>query len=111
MKNILVTGRTVFVSKYIAKYYTSLGDKVHVLNRNHHPQPEGTYLIEADRHHLGEVLKNYFFDVVLDINGYDRQDVSDLLDGLGEFGDYIFISSSAVYPEHLPQPFEETMKV
>lgn len=60
MKNILVTGGTVFVSKYIAKYYTSLGDKVHVLNRNHHPQPEGTYLIEADRHHLGEVLKNYF---------------------------------------------------
>lgn len=111
MKNILVTGGTVFVSKYIAKYYTSLGDKVHVLNRNHHPQPEGTYLIEADRHHLGEVLKNYFFDVVLDINGYDRQDVSDLIDGLGEFGDYIFISSSAVYPEHLPQPFEETMKV
>ena len=51
-------GRNVFVSKYIAKYYTSLGDKVHVLNRNHHPQPEGTYLIEADRHHLGEVLKN-----------------------------------------------------
>lgn len=40
MKNILVTGGTVFVSKYIAKYYTSLGDKVHVLNRNHHPQPE-----------------------------------------------------------------------
>ena len=29
--------RTVPVSKYIAKYYTSLGDKVHVLNRNHHP--------------------------------------------------------------------------
>ena len=49
--------------------------------------------------------------MVLDINGYDRQDVSDLLDGLGEFGDYIFISSSAVYPEHLPQPFEETMQV
>ena len=75
MKNILVTGGTVFVSKYIAKYYTSLGDKVHVLNRNHHPQPEGTYLIEADRHHLGEVLKNYFFDVVLDINGYDSLEI------------------------------------
>ena len=61
MKNILVTGGTVFVSKYIAKYYTSLGDKVHVLNRNHHPQPEGTYLIEADRHHRGGGTQELFF--------------------------------------------------
>lgn len=30
-----------------------------------------------------------------------------LLDGLGSFGDYILVSSSAVYPEGNPQPFTE----
>lgn len=29
---------------------------------------------------------------------------------LGEFGEYVFISSSAVYPETLPQPFREEQK-
>lgn len=37
MKKILVTGGTVFVSKYIAEYYVKSGNEVYVLNRNHHP--------------------------------------------------------------------------
>ena len=54
MKNILVTGGTVFVSKYIAEYFAGQGNRVYVLNRNTRPQPENTILIEADRHNLGE---------------------------------------------------------
>lgn len=34
MKKVLVTGGTVFVSKYVAKYYVEKGYDVHVLNRN-----------------------------------------------------------------------------
>ncbi len=107
MRKILVTGGTVFVSRFVAEYFADLGDEVYVLNRNRHPQPKGTALIEGDRHELGEILKQYKFDAVLDVTAYTGEDVSDLLDALGEFGDYVLISSSAVYPEYLPQPFKE----
>ena len=111
MKKILVTGGTVFVSKYIAEYYVKSGNDVYVLNRNHHPQPKGITLIEADRHNLGDCLKDYKFDVVLDITAYTGEDVGLLIDALGEFKDYVLISSSAVYPEYLPQPFTEEQEV
>lgn len=107
MRKILVTGGTVFVSKYVAEYYAKKGDEVYVLNRNSRPQPENTILIEADRHELGDKLKKYKFDVVFDITAYTGADITSLCDALGEFEDYIMISSSAVYPETNPQPFTE----
>lgn len=110
MRKILVTGGTVFVSKYVAEYYVNQGDEVYVLNRGHKKQPQGVKLIEADRHELGSVLKDKVFDVVLDVTAYTKTDVTDLLDALGDFKDYIFISSSAVYPETAKQPFVEEEK-
>lgn len=114
MRKILVTGGTVFVSRYVAEYFTDRGDQVYVLNRNHRPQPGGTILIEADRHQLGDVLRQYAFDAVLDVTAYTGRDVSDLLDalkGAREYDkDYILISSSAVYPETAPQPFAESQQ-
>lgn len=41
MRNILVTGGTVFVSRYIAEYFVEKGNHVYVLNRNSKPQSEG----------------------------------------------------------------------
>lgn len=41
------------------------------------------------------------------MTAYTATDVKDLTDALGNFGKYIMISSSAVYPETLPQPFTE----
>lgn len=111
MKNMLVTGGTVFVSRYAAEYFVRRGWKVYVLNRGTRPQPEGVELIRADRHDLGDVLKAYHFDAVLDVTAYDAQDVTDLLDGLSSFDDYILISSSAVYPETGVQPFREDAPV
>ena len=110
MRKILVTGGTVFVSKYVAEYYVNQGDEVYVLNRGHKKQPQGVKLIEADRHELGSVLRDKVFDVVLDVTAYTKTDVTDLLDALGDFKDYIFISSSAVYPETAKQPFVEEEK-
>lgn len=107
MKNILVTGGTVFVSRYVAEYFAGRGDRVFVLNRGSRPQPEGVILIQSDRHGLGNALKRYHFDAVLDITAYTQADVEDLLDALGGFEDYILISSSAVYPETNAQPFTE----
>ena len=105
--DILITGGTVFVSRYAARYFAQKGHRVFVLNRNHFPQEEGVTLIEADRHELGERLKPTHFDAVLDITAYTRGDVELLHRALGSFDDYILISSSAVYPETLSQPFCE----
>ena len=106
MKKVLVTGGTVFVSRYIAEYYVAQNYDVYVLNRNSREQSKGVTLIQADRHNLGEILKEFEFDVVID-TAYNSDDVELLLNALGSYKDYILISSSAVYPEYAPQPFEE----
>ena len=108
MKRVLITGGTVFVSRFAATWFAKNGYEVFVLNRGNHLQPENTTLIKADRHQLGDQLKHLSFDAVLDITAYDAQDVHDLLNALGSFDDYLLISSSAVYPENLSQPFVET---
>lgn len=107
MKTALITGGTVFVSRCIAEHYIALGWNVYVLNRNTRPQPAGARLIQADRHHPGDALRGRHFDLVVD-TAYTSEDVTTLLDSIDSCGDYVFISSSAVYPESLPQPFAET---
>ena len=106
MKKVLVTGGTVFVSRYIAEYYVAQNYDVYVLNRNSREQSKGVTLIQADRYNLGEILKEFDLDVVID-TAYNSDDVELLLNALGSYKDYILISSSAVYPEYAPQPFEE----
>lgn len=104
---MLITGGTTFVSKYAATYFVNQGNEVFVLNRNSKPQVNGITLIEGDRHNLGDKLKNLHFDAVLDITAYNTEDITDLHEALGTFGQYIMISSSAVYPEYASQPFVE----
>lgn len=106
MKKVLVTGGTVFVSRYIAEYYVRQGWEVYVLNRNTKEQSTGVKLIQADRYHLGNVLQDIHFNVVID-TAYNATEINLLLDGLRSYEDYILISSSAVYPESGLQPFKE----
>lgn len=106
MKTVLVTGGTVFVSRFAAEHYVKKGYEVYVLNRNTRVQSVGVHLIQGDRHQLGDLLREHHFDVVID-TAYTAEDVNLLLDGLGSYGDYILISSSAVYPETGGQPFAE----
>lgn len=107
---ILVTGGTVFASRFTAEYFAKKHE-VYVLNRGNRPQSEGVTLIKADRHTLGDTLRGRSFDAVIDVCAYNETDILELLDGLGEFGQYIMVSSSAVYPETLPQPFGESGEV
>ena len=107
---ILVTGGTVFVSRYIAEYFVGKGDEVYVLNRNTKPQVPGVKLIESDRRQICGRLKGLFFDAVIDVTAYNGDDINYLLDELDGFGSYVMISSSAVYPETLAIPFKETDK-
>jgi nucleoside-diphosphate-sugar epimerase len=110
MKRILVTGGTVFVSKYVAKYFVSKNCEVYVLNRGTKQQIDYVNHICADRDNLKDSLSKYTFDTIIDVCGYNRNDIKNLLDAVGEFNDYIFISSSAVYPETNEQPFSEEQK-
>ncbi|MCH5296326.1 MAG: NAD-dependent epimerase/dehydratase family protein [Ruminococcus sp.] len=104
---ILITGGTTFVSKFTAEYFVKKGNEVYVLNRNSRKQIEGVRLINCDRTQLGDILKGEHFDVVLDITAYTEEHVKSLFDSGVEFDNYIFISSSAVYPETNTQPFTE----
>lgn len=106
MKKLLVTGGTVFVSRYIAEYYVEKNFDVYVLNRNRKEQSKGVKLIQADRHDIGGVLRDLHFDVVID-TAYTSEEVETLLDALGSYEDYILISSGAVYSENGLQPFKE----
>ncbi len=110
MKNVLVTGGTVFVSRYVAEYYVNKGYRVFVLNRNNRKQVEGAILIEADRRCIGEKLSGLHFDLIADITAYTGEDVERLTDAVGSYEDYILISSSAVYPQDTPQPFSENAR-
>ncbi len=111
MKRILVTGGTVFVSKYVAKYFQSNNYEVYVLNRGTKKQIENINLICADRNKLEDSLKHYFFDAIIDVCGYNEKDIKNILEAVGGFKDYIFISSSAVYPETNTQPFSESQNI
>lgn len=105
---ILVTGGTVFVSKYIAEYFADSGHDVYVLNRNTKKQLSNVRLIECDRHKINGRLKGMHFDTVIDVTAYTAEDINTLLDNLKSFCSYVMISSSAVYPETLKLPFKES---
>ena len=104
---ILITGGTTFVSKYAAEYFAGRGNDVTVLNRGSRPQVDGVTHISCDRTQLGNRLTGKRFDVILDITAYTEEHVRTLVESGVGFDDYIFVSSSAVYPETNTQPFTE----
>lgn len=104
---MLITGGTVFVSRFAAEYFAKKGHEVWAMNRNTRPQVSGVHLIEADRNQIGDKLRGHVFDTVIAVNDYTREDVEKLVNALEEVKDFIFISTSAVYPETLAQPFYE----
>lgn len=104
---ILITGGTTFVSRFTAEYFVHAGHDVTVLNRGNREQVKGVELICCDRTRLGDTLKGRYFDAVLDITAYTQEHICTLLDSEIAFNDYVFISSSAVYPETNTQPFTE----
>ncbi len=104
---ILITGGTTFVSKYTAEYFVKKKNDVYVINRNSREQINCVQLINCDRTQLGHRLKNSRFDLVIDVTAYTEEHVRTLLESGITFSNYIFISSSAVYPETNAQPFTE----
>ena len=104
---ILVTGGTTFVSRFTAEYFMLKGHDVSVLNRGTRKQVDNVTHICCDRTEPGNLLKGIHFDLVIDVTAYNKDHISLLLSSGIKFDDYIFISSSAVYPETNVQPFRE----
>lgn len=104
---ILVTGGTTFVSKFTAEYFLKRNNEVYVINRNSREQVLGVHLIESDRMNLSNLLKNEHFDLIIDVTAYNQEHIKSILNSGVIFDNYIFISSSAVYPETNSQPFTE----
>ncbi len=104
---ILITGGTTFVSKFTAEYFVSKNNEVFVLNRGNRAQIEGVKHLNCDRMNLNHLLKDVNFDLILDITAYTEEQIKTLVESGVKFKDYIFISSSAVYPETNSQPFIE----
>ena len=104
---ILITGGTTFVSKYTSEYFVSKGNDVTVINRGSRAQVAGVKHINCDRTALGDRLSGKHFDLIFDVTAYTQEHIQTLLDSGVTFDDYLFISSSAVYPETNPQPFRE----
>ena len=108
---ILITGGTTFVSRYVAEYYIKKGDEVTVINRGSREQVSSVTHINCDRMQLGDMLKGVHYDLILDVTAYTEAHIKALLDSGVTFENYIFISSSAVYPETNPQPFTEEQPI
>ena len=104
---ILVSGGTTFVSKFTAEYFLKRNNEVYVINRNSRAQLDGVHLINCDRMNLKNLLKDKHFDLIIDVTAYNKAHIESLLNSGVTFDDYIFISSSAVYPETNSQPFTE----
>lgn len=104
---ILVSGGTTFVSKFTAEYFLKRNNEVYVINRNSRAQLDGVHLINCDRMNLKNLLKDKHFDLIIDVTAYNEAHIESLLNSGVTFDDYIFISSSAVYPETNSQPFTE----
>ena len=104
---ILITGGTTFVSKYAAEFFVAKGNDVTVINRGSRQQVNSVAHINCDRTALGDRLNGKHFDLILDITAYTEEYIKSLLDTGVTFDDYIFISSSAVYPVTNSQPFTE----
>jgi len=97
--NILVLGGTYFIGKVLVELLIGK-HTVSTLNRGTREPSENVSLIVADRRNYSEVkngLRGRNFDVVIDLSGYNEDDVAIVLDSLdGRFGQYIFCSSIAV---------------
>lgn len=107
VKKVLITGGTVFVSKFTAKYFVEKGYQVYVLNRGSKPQVEGVTFIRGDRHDIKGMLEGLSFDAVIDITAYKEADIRDFVGSIPKFETYIMISSSAVYSDKAFLPYKE----
>ncbi len=110
----LVFGGTQFVSWYIVKRLVETGNEVITVTRGNKKNIHNDKVTEiyADRHdsfQLKSALKNIDIDYVIDVSGYNKQDVSFSIEAVicKNIKAYVFISSGAIYKENNKLPLTE----
>lgn len=102
-KKILILGGARFHGFQLAETLSKKGEEVYVLNRGNfrtkYPFQVRRIIVDRnDKNLLKKALEGYNFDVVIDNNAYNANQVIDLLEILqGKCDHYIFTSSAAVY--------------
>lgn len=105
MQKVLILGGSKFIGKAIVDV---LKDKyqIFLLNRGSNPIHK-TFQITANRENKLDILKDYYFDFVIDISGMNRHHLLNTLPYINT-KKYLFISSSAVYDiDNRKAPFNE----
>ena len=100
---ILVIGGSYFAGRIFSLYtLRERTEEITVLNRGRYPFNNGKIEeIFCDRHDLSkasELLKDRYFDVVVDFCAYKAGDIKGIADALnGRIGKYVYISTASVY--------------
>lgn len=105
--NVLVLGGTHFIGRALVRVFLDSGCSVTVLNRGTKKVniPNGVTLIQVDRKSAIDLNESFrvnhtFFDAVIDLSGYNDNDVKLMVNVLtGHFSHYMFCSSAAVYKQ------------
>ncbi|MCP4178346.1 MAG: NAD-dependent epimerase/dehydratase family protein [bacterium] len=110
----LVFGGSQFVSWYIVKRLVETGNEVITITRGnkkniHNDKVTEIYADRRDSVQLKSALKNIDIDYVIDVSGYNKQDISFSIEALKgkNINAYVFISSGAIYKENNKLPFTE----
>ena len=115
MSKLLVIGGGIFVGKAIAEYLVRQGHEVYALNRGTHQTPDKCKQLVADRNdveQLRHAIQREKYDFVIDtscMDGIQMRKALAVLDN--NYGQYIYISSSAVYKNTGMSPICETDEV
>lgn len=100
---MLILGGARFHGLQAAEFFSGSGCEVYVLNRGNYKTSYGSDIkhLRADRNDadaLKSVLKDKYFDVVIDNNAYNNSHINIIMDLIRDrCGHYIFTSSVAVY--------------
>ena len=102
-RRILILGGARFLGLKLAEHFCLKNDEVSVLNRGRFRSAydERIRHLKSDRNDvesLREILKEYYFDVIIDNNAYFSSQVDSILECMGDkCGHYIFTSTAAIY--------------
>jgi 2'-hydroxyisoflavone reductase len=112
--SVLILGGSRFMGRHIAEQLVARGETVAMLNRGSRDIPAGVEFVRGDRSdpHGLHALSGRRFDAVVDLSAYQSAWVRDALGALaGHVGQYVFISSGAVYAPQPELPWKETSPV
>jgi nucleoside-diphosphate-sugar epimerase len=111
---LLVLGGTEFVGRTVVDEARTRGHQITVLNRGHHPPPEGTTALIGDRRTPTGLtaLHGGTWDVVVDTWSGAPSVVRDAAKTLsGHAGHFTYVSSRSVYSDGATIPLTETAAV